>query len=423
LIAYPASSTAQYRLRNVSLIRMRLFLGIVVFVATTTTALASGTETILKCGALIDGISSNARKQVLIALDGNKITRLTNYDQSIRASAFPGLIDLSSETCLPGLIETHVHVIKADPQSPADDAKVSQPVTAENLRQILHFGFTTVRNLGSPAKRPLDVEIRKLVDRNVLLGPRMTVSLNNLSAPRDPSLIGSAALRRWVDNIAAQGADWVKLFGETNWNSPPQYSEDELRAIVKEAHAKGLKVAVHTIGADDSHRAIICGVDSIEHGIEIRDEDLRRMHDAGIVFVPTMTVVQYLASLNGRPDHATLVEAYPLSVSTFKRALKLRVKIAFGTDAYAASIDKTDWHKLNPASQLGLMVDLGMTPMEAILSATRGAAELLSMDKQVGSIAPGRLADIVAVPGEPLADIRQLEHVNFVMKNGKQIHF
>jgi imidazolonepropionase-like amidohydrolase len=399
-----------------------LFLGVGgVLALLATSGFCEAEPTTLKCGTLMDGISNLARKHVLIQLKGNKIAGMTSYDPSSLPSPHSDVIDLSNETCLPGLIDVHVHLIKTDPQTSPDDAKPSLSVTADNMRRMLNYGFTTVRNLGSPTVWPSDVEIRKQVEKGILVGPRLKVSLNKLDNKRDPSLSGPEALRILVDRIAAEGGDWVKLFGDVGWDDPPQYSEEELSAIVREAHAKGIKVAMHSIGPEDNHRAIACRVDSIEHGIEIRDEDLQRMRDSGIVFVPTMTVLQYVASLSDRQDHASWAKRYALSTSTFQRAVKLGVKIAFGTDAYAASIENTDWHAINPARQFGLMVDLGMPPMQAILSGTKAAAELLGMDKQVGSIAPGMLADIIAVPGEPLLDIRQLEHVDFVMKDGKQV--
>jgi imidazolonepropionase-like amidohydrolase len=226
------------------------------------------------------------------------------------------------------------------------------------------------------------------------------------------------ALRGVVDRIAAYGADWVKLFGDTGWVDPPKYSEEELSAMVDEAHRKGMKVAIHSIGPEDNHRSVICRVDSIEHGIDIRDEDLRRMRETGVVFVPTLSVLKFAKDLPGWENFA---EVYQRSVATFRRALKEQVKIAFGTDAGAISIQSTEWKESNPAQQFGLMVDLGMEPMQAIKSGTSVAAELLGMKDQLGSITAGKLADIIAVPGNPLDDVRQLERVDFVMKDGRRI--
>ena len=174
---------------------------------------------------------------------------------------------------------------------------------------------------------------------------------------------------------------------------------------------------MHTIALEGSHRAIASGVDSVEHGVDISDADLKLMKDRGITFVPTLFVISYVATLPGRNDKAKWADFSKRSFDTFERALKAKVKIAFGTDAGAA-----DWTS-NPAQQFQMMVSHGMTPMEAIQSATLEGARLLGMDKQIGSIEVGKLADIVAVQGDPLADVSRLEHVMFVMKDGQPIDF
>ena len=373
----------------------------------------------LKCGTLIDGIASVPQKNVLIVLTGNKITELRSYDPTAAPSNDPEIIDLSRETCLPGLIDVHVHYIEPTPGAKKLDTKPLQPATADNFRRALRFGFTSVRNLGSSTVWPSDVEVRKAINDSVFVGPRVQVSLvDTASEGTLGGAKGAVALRGVVDRMAAYGADWVKLFGDTGWVDPPKYSEEELSAMVDEAHRKGMKVAIHSIGPEDNHRSVICRVDSIEHGIDIRDEDLRRMRETGVVFVPTLSVLKFAKDSLGMEDFARL---YQQSVSTFRRALKERVKIAFGTDAGAISIQSTVWKESNPAQQFGLMVDLGMEPMQAIKSGTSVAAELVGMKDQLGSITAGRLADIVAVPGDPLDDIRQLERVDFVMKDGKRI--
>jgi imidazolonepropionase-like amidohydrolase len=301
-----------------------LFLGVAgAFALFATSAFCEAEPTTLQCGSLIDGISNFPRKNIVIQLKGNNIAAMTSYRPSSLSSSHPDIIDLSNETCLPGLIDVHVHVIKTDPQASAENAKPLLPVTASNLRHMLNFGFTTVRNLGSPTVWPSDVEVRTQVEKGVLVGPRLKVSLNNLNSKRDPSVRGPEALRALVDRIAAEGGDWVKLFGDVGWDDPPQYSEEELSAIVGEAHAKGIKVAMHSIGPEDNHRAIASRVDSVEHGIEIRDEDLQRMRQSDIVLVPTIAVLQYVASLSNRQDHAAWVKEYALSTSTFQGAVKL----------------------------------------------------------------------------------------------------
>jgi imidazolonepropionase-like amidohydrolase len=374
----------------------------------------------LKCGTLIDGIANVPQKQVLIVVSGNKITDLRHYDATTTLSGDPEIIDLSRETCLPGLIDVHVHYIKVAPGAKMLQTKPLQPATAENFRRALNFGFTTVRNLGSSTVWPSDVEIRKDIENSLFVAPRLQVSLNE--AGSEASLgTGPAVLRGVVDRMAAYGADWVKLFGDTLWVDPPKYSEEELSAMVDEAHKKGMKVAIHSIGPEDNHRSVKCGVDSIEHGIEIRNEDLHRMRETGMYFVPTLSVLKFAQGLPGMQDVGPFVKIYQQSVSTFQRAMKEQVKIAFGTDAGATSLEGTDWDNANPAQQFGLMVDLGMEPIQAIKSGTSVAAELLGMQDQLGSINVGKFADIISVPGDPLKDIRQLERVDFVMKDGKRI--
>jgi len=201
------------------------------------------------------------------------------------------------------------------------EAKPLQPTTADNLRRALNFGFTTVRHLGSLTVWPSDVDIRKEIENGILVGPRLKVSLNGVASRRSLGVKGPKALRAVIDRMIAGGADWVKVFGDIGWDDPPVYSVEELTAIVDEAHSKGIKVAMHSIGPEDNHRAISCRVDSIEHGIEIRDEDLRRMHETGIFLVPTLLVLKYVMDMPGWQDHATWVKEYDLGISTFQRAL------------------------------------------------------------------------------------------------------
>lgn len=374
----------------------------------------------LKCGTLIDGLASAPQKHILIELSANRIIGLRTYDATT-PSRDPETVDLSRETCLPGLIDVHVHYIKTAPGAKELTAKPLQPATADNFRRALNFGFTTVRNLGSSTVWPSDVEVREAIENSLFVGPRLKVSLNAANSEATLGVKGPEALRVVVDRMVAYGADWIKLFGDTGWVDPPKYSEEELSAIVDEAHRKGIKVAVHSIGPEDNHRSVSCRVDSIEHGIDIRDEDLRRMRETQIVLVPTLSVLKFAEDLPAFPYHSTFVNAYKLSVSTFKRAVNEGVTIAFGTDAGALSLENSPWGTANPTEQFRLMVDLGMDPMQAIKSGTSIAAQLLDMKDQVGSISVGKFADIIAVPGDPLKDIRILEQVDFVMKDGKRI--
>ena len=246
------------------------------------------------------------------------------------------------------------------------------------------------------------------------MGPRLKIALCDVNA-RNFGVKGPTMLRTAVNQLVDSGSESIKVFGTLGKEDELQYSEEELSAIVDEAHKRGVKMAMHTIGFADSHRAIVSGVDSIEHGIDIHDDDLQQMKISRTVFVPTLSVLPYAAQIPGRNDHAVWADRTNRSLSTFEKALKTDVKIAFGTDAGAVG-----W-TANPAQQFQVMVKHGMTPMQAIRSSTTEGAELLGMRRQIGSVEVGKLADIIAVRGDPLADISRLEHVVFVMKNGHQI--
>ena len=380
-------------------------------------ASSSPPVTLIRCGTLIDGVSAVPRKDVLLRVEGNRIVSVRTNGGAFSRESSASSVDLSTATCLPGLIDVHVHLITQDHhrrelQAPA------QSLSAESLLRTLRYGFTTVRSLGTDGLGPSDIDVRNAIASGSLPGPRLKVAICDTDA-RTFGVKGPIELRAAVDRIVNEGSDWIKLF-DTVMPGPEngaQYSEEEISAIVDEAHKKGVKVAMHTTAAEGSHRAIAGGVDSIEHGVEITDADLKLMKERDLTFVPTLFVISYLTTLPGRDDTAKWADFLKRSLDTFDRALKAKVKIAFGTDAGAA-----DWTS-NPAQQFQMMVSHGMPPMAAIQSATMEGARLLGMDKQIGSVEVGKLADIVAVQGDPLADVSRLEHVMFVMKGGQRIDF
>lgn len=219
-------------------------------------------------------------------------------------------------------------------------------------------------------------------------------------------------LRAAVDRLVEEGTDWIKLFGTLGPENELQYSIEELSAVVDEAHKNGVKVAMHTIVEADSQRAVASGVDNTEHGVDIAEEDLKKMSQSNIAFVPTMSVMAYASTLPGRNDNAIWTDRTKRSNATFERALRANVKIVFGTDSCAVN-----WTS-NPVQQLQVMVSHGMTPLQAIRSATIDGANLLGMSKQVGSVEVGKFADIIGVQGDPLTDVSRIEKVVFVMKDG-----
>jgi imidazolonepropionase-like amidohydrolase len=375
---------------------------------------SSSPVTLIRCGTLIDGVSSVPRKDVLLQVEGNTIASLSPYKGASLHGSSAKTIDLSRATCLPGLIDVHVHLIDVDPKSPEPQSS-PKSVTGQNLLRTLRYGYTTVRDLGgSPVSS--DIEVRSAIANGSLPGPRLKIAT---SASRKVDVKGPAELRAMVDRRVNEGSDWIKLYDsvDSQHEDGTQYSIDELSAIVNEAHKKGVKVAMHTVVFEGSHRAIASDVDSIEHGVDISDADLKLMKDRSITFVPTLFVIKYLMSHpRGDGGAAKWEDLLKRSLDTYGRALKANVKIAFGTDLGATG------EMWNPAQQFQMMVDRGLPPMTAIQSATIEAARLLEMEKQVGSVEAGKLADIVAVQGDPLTDVSRLEHVMFVMKDGQSIN-
>jgi imidazolonepropionase-like amidohydrolase len=234
---------------------------------------------------------------------------------------------------------------------------------------------------------------------------------------------GADSARRAVREQISRGADWIKVYSDRSYrvredgvlDDVPTFTPEELKAIVDEAHRERRKVASHAMALQGVHNSVEAGVDSIEHGNYIADDDMKTMAARGIYYVPTIFVGAYVAEGRAAAGAPVWVQMLKIHEETFRRALKAGVKIAFGTDAGGFP-----W-TLNPAKEFAYMVQWGMTPAQAIHSATGAAAQLLGWSDQVGTIQPGRFADLVAVSGDPLADITVLEKVDFVMKGGRVV--
>jgi imidazolonepropionase-like amidohydrolase len=396
-------------------------------------------ETIyLRCGTLIDGKSEHPRKNVTVAISGEKIVEVG------AKTAGGNVIDLSGETCLPGLIDAHTHVLlQGDITAEDYDAQLLKQspeyrtiLATVNARRALEYGFTTIRDVETEGAGYADVDVKRAINDGVIPGPRMHVVTRALdvtgayplqgyapgvTVPHGVQVVdGPDEARKAVREQISFGADWIKVYSDRSYrvradgvlDDIPTFTLEELRAIVDEAHRERRKVASHAAALNGVHNSVEAGVDSIEHGQYIADEDMQKMVARGIYYVPTIYVGEYVAEGRAAAGAKVWVDMVKIHGDTFRRAVRAGVKIAFGTDAGGF-----DW-KINPAVEFPLMVKYGMTPMQAIHSATAGGAELLGMQDKIGAIEPDKLADIVAVPGDPVADVGLLQKINFVMKGG-----
>ncbi len=394
---------------------------------------------VLRCGGMVDVKAGTLRHDVTIVVSGDRI-------QSVGSTAAPAgaeIIDLSKSVCLPGLIEAHTHVLLQGDITAADYdeqiLKQSIPfrtlLAARSARKALDYGFTTLRDLETEGAWYADVDLRKAINQGITPGPRMQVAGRAMDVTGAYPVLGYAwelqphlpkgvqevdgveGARKAVREQLSYGVDWIKVYSDRSYvlrpdgvlDDIPTFTLDELKAIVDEAHRERHKVASHAMALNGVHNSVVAGVDSIEHGDYIADEDLQLMKQKGIFFIPTLFVGEYVAGGRGG-EWPKMVK---VSEETFQRALKANVRIAFGTDVGGFSWD------IDPAVQFRTMVRLGMTPAQALRSATTEPADLLGWQDQVGTLDPGEFADIIAVPGNPLDDITQLEKVSFVMKGGE----
>ncbi len=400
-------------------------------------AFAAENVVALRAARMIDGRGGNVVSPALIVVRGGNIESIGG---SVPADA--QTIDLGDMTLLPGLIDAHTHILLQGDITSADYDdqlfKESMPYRAlrasRAVKIALEHGFTALRDLETEGAMYTDVDVKRAINNGVIPGPRLFVSTRAMSVtggygpsgyspeigyPMGVQIVdGVEGGRKAVREQIAHGADWIKVYADRSYfvqkdgtlSSTPTFTAEEMKAIVDEAHRLRHKVAAHAMARPGIEIALNAGVDSIEHGIAIPDDLLDLMVAKGVYLCPTLTVTEYVAP--GRGGVWAKIPDY--HHDSFQRALRKGVKIAFGTDAGGFP-----WDAVNEAKEFEYETRYGMTPMQAIQSATRVAAELLGMSDRMGTLETGKFADIVAVPGNPLQDITALQRVGFVMKNGE----
>ncbi|MEM7374816.1 MAG: amidohydrolase family protein [Bacteroidota bacterium] len=400
-------------------------------------------QTILHCGSLIDGKNDKARSKMSIVIEGKTIVAIEKgYKKGAEGDQ---IIDLTEQTVMPGLIDMHVHIEgQSSPSTYMDRFRLNPPDVAFRsltyAKATLMAGFTTVRDLGGSG---VNISLRNAINQGLVTGPRiytvgkaigttgghadptngMSQDLMGDPGPRDGVINGPDEAAKAVRQRYKDGADLIKITATGGVLSPakdgqgPQFTQEEVDAIVEIANDYGMITAAHAHGAEGMKRAVLAGITTIEHGTLMTEEIMELMKEKGTYFVPTITAGIEVAENAKKPGYFPAIivpkalEIGPKIQNTFAKAYKMGVPIAFGTDAGVYP------HGEN-AREFVYMVEAGMPPMEAIISATSTNARVLRKEDQLGNIETGKLADIIAVPGNPLADINKMLEVSFVMKEG-----
>ena len=423
-----------------------VFLGLACFCAASTinaqqSSSAPVKRLAIRAGRLLDGKSDTPISNALILIEGDKIVTVTAGGN---APVGVEVIDLSHATVLPALVDAHTHVLLQGDITAEDYDKqlLKQSIpyrailAARNAQIALSHGFTALRDLETEGAMYADVEVKRAINNGEIPGPRMQVATRAMTPtgmygplgysweiriPQGVQYVdGVEEIRKAVREQIMFGADWIKYYSDHGYfygdggvlHSHVNFTDDEAKAIVDETHRLGKKVAAHAIGSNGIAAALKAGVDTIEHGDGLTEPQMEEMARRGIYWVPTIMVGAYVAP--GRQGN------WPKMVETekaaFQLALKKGVKIVMGTDAGGF-----DWRELNEAKEFEYYVTYGMTPMQAIRSGTSTSAELLGWSDKMGTVEAGKWADLVAVSGDPLKDITELQRVKFVMRNGAVI--
>ncbi|HKC65676.1 MAG TPA: amidohydrolase family protein [Pyrinomonadaceae bacterium] len=402
---------------------------------------------LIHAGHLIDTRAGRVVDNQGILIEGERIKAVGAWsDVRGRAPSSARMIDLSNETVMPGFSDCHVHILLQGDVTAADydEQLLKESIPYRTIRATvaakaaLMNGFTALRDLETEGAMYADVDVKTAINRGIIPGPRMFVSTRALSTTGTYALLGYSweikvpegvqivdgveNIRHAVREQVKYGADWIKFYADRRYymkdgalHSWANFTDEEAKALVEEAHRLGHRVAAHAMGIEGIDSALKAGVDSIEHGYGLNEELIDRMVRQNVYWCPTIYTGVYVAegrAADGRPIYMTMRD---MEAKIFGVALRKGVKIVFGTDAGAFP-----WTE-NAAKEFYYMVRYGMTPMQAIQSATISAADLLERPDDMGAIEAGKYADIVAVASDPLKDITRLEHLDFVMKGGEVI--
>ncbi|HSB64769.1 MAG TPA: amidohydrolase family protein [Thermoanaerobaculia bacterium] len=434
-----------------------------------TSLVAAEAPLTVRCGILLDPATRSSKANVEIFLEGGKVARLApsgappapppsspskKSPGAVPASAEgasknEGVLDLSSYTCVPGFIDAHTHLLlQGDATSAEYDEQMlleSGPYRALRAARAatiaLDHGFTTVRDLGTEGAGFSDVDLKRAFDKGILQGPRVFTSGPAMSVTGGYPLLGYSWERKMPDGVlkcdgpddcrravrfqVQNGVDWIKVYADRSyyrtpdggWAAIANFTPEEMKAIVEEAHKLRKKVAAHSMTPSGHRVALSAGVDSLEHGDVLDDETVKAMVARKVAYCPTITVADFVRGPRSKTN-PIWDQLWAASQDSFKRAYKAGVPIAFGTDAGGF-----DWDKRNQAEEFSFMVAWGMTPWDALRSATVVAADLLGPQNEVklGCLDAGCVADLVAVAGNPLTDIKVTEKTVAVVSRGKVV--
>jgi imidazolonepropionase-like amidohydrolase len=393
----------------------------------------------IRAGRMFEGKSDDLKQQQVILIEGTRIVQVGSADE-VHIPPGTEVLDLTNATVLPGLIDGHTHIFASGPELDEQMMKESlQYRTLEalvNAQRDLYVGFTTLRDLKTLGGMYGDVDLRTAINNGLVQGPRLQVSGRGFQATggfhpkgysRDiplPSMLETIdspwEARKAVREQLFNGADWIKFYATNEFTFapdgtmivPPTFTLEEIQALVEEAHDKGHKVSCHAFGGKGLRNCLAAGVDTIEHAVQLSDDDIQQFKTKGIYLIPTLYHYQIEREHDAKKYGGHTVAA--VSEPNFRRAVAAGVKIAFGTGV-------GPFPHGTQTKEFGYMVKFGMTPLQVLHAATIGNAHMMGWETDIGSIERGKFADFVAVCGDPLADITELERVKFVMKGGQVV--